>query len=148
MQLTSGSFRDGQQIPARHTCDGENIAPDLAWSDLPGDTQSLALCCVDPDAPGGTFVHWTVWDLDPTLDGLPEDHVPPAARQGVNSFGKLGYGGPCPPSGHGVHHYHFQLWALRRPLDLEGGTSPDKVTAALGDVEVGLSELVGVYQRQ
>ena len=148
MQLTSASFGDGQEIPVRHTCDGANVAPDLAWSEVPRDTQSLALCCTDPDAPSGTFTHWTMWNLDLALGGLPEGHVPPAASQGTNGFGEVGYGGPCPPRGHGLHHYRFQLWALRRPLDLEEGASPESFTAALLNDEVGHVELVGVYERR
>jgi Raf kinase inhibitor-like YbhB/YbcL family protein len=148
MKLTSTSFSEGQEIPVRHTCDGENVAPDLAWSDLPPGAQSLALVCFDPDAPSGTFTHWTVWDLDPSLKGVPEGQIPRAARQGVNGFGQPGYGGPCPPRGHGVHHYHFQLSALRQPLDIDAGASQASFTAALRAHEIERAEPVGVYERR
>src|SRR5437016_9278126 len=91
MKITSTAFDDRQAIPVRHTCEGANIAPELAWAELPRGTQSLALWCFDPDAPSGTFTHWTIWDLDPTLAGLPEGHVPPEARQGSNGFGDSRY---------------------------------------------------------
>jgi Raf kinase inhibitor-like YbhB/YbcL family protein len=148
MNLTSDAFGNGEPIPARYTCDGANVAPDLAWNELPAGTASLALCCFDPDAPSGTFVHWTIWELDPSLGGLPEGHVPPEAHQGRNGFGELGYGGPCPPPGHGVHHYHFQLSALRQPLDLSEAADPAAFTAAFGDLELDRAELIGLYQRR
>ena len=147
MRLSSTAFADGERVPTRHTCDGANVAPDLAWSDLPSATESLALCCVDPDAPSGAFTHWMIWDLDPSLGGLPEGHVPPEARQGQNGFGAAAYGGPCPPPGHGVHHYHFQLSALRQPLDLDEGASPESFNGAVSDHEIDRVELVGLYER-
>lgn len=147
MELTSDAFADGDEIPLRYTCDGANVAPDLAWSELPTGTRSVAAWCFDPDAPGGTFTHWTVWDLDPALGGIPEGHVPAGARQGRNGFGDAGYGGPCPPPGHGVHHYHFQLSALRRPLDLDDDVSPGEFSAALAEAKIDHAELVGLSER-
>jgi Raf kinase inhibitor-like YbhB/YbcL family protein len=132
MKLTSAAFSDGDEIPSRFTCDGANVAPNLAWSDLPAETGSLAVHCFDPDAPDGTFTHWTLWDLDPSRGGLSEGGVPPDARQGRNDSGEIGYGGPCPPKGHGAHRYHFRLSALRQPLDIDEGCAPDGFIAAIG----------------
>jgi len=148
MQLTSTAFGDQEPIPPRHSCDGANVAPPLAWRDVPGDAVSLAIVCLDPDAPGGTFTHWTIWNLDPTLPGLGEGEVPSSAEQGRNSFGDLGYGGPCPPPGHGVHHYQFQLVALRAPLGVRPGSDPEAVQAACAQHELARTECVGSYERR
>jgi Raf kinase inhibitor-like YbhB/YbcL family protein len=147
MRLTSAGFEDGQEIPERHTCDGANVGPELEWSDLPPETQSLALRCNDRDAPGGTFTHWTVWDLDPGSHILPEGRVPPDARQGTNDFGMIGYGGPCPPRGSAPHRYSFRLYALRQPLDLDDGATPDRFNAAVHDHAIAHTDLIGLYAR-
>jgi Raf kinase inhibitor-like YbhB/YbcL family protein len=113
MKLVSTAFADGAQIPRRYTCDGENISPPLQWSDPPAGVRSFVLLCDDPDAPAGTWHHWAVYDLAPGTTTLAE-HVTPdtTMKQAVNDFRTTGYGGPCPPRGHGPHHYHFRLLAL------------------------------------
>src|SRR5881409_1292852 len=108
-ELESSAFKAGETIPRKHTCDGQDLSPPLAWTEPPAGTKSLALVCDDPDAPTGTWVHWVLWDVPPTARGLPEG-VPPSAkledgtRQGTNDFKKSGYGGPCPPRG-APHRY-------------------------------------------
>src|SRR5579864_1382657 len=112
-KLTSPDFADGAAIPEKFTCKGANISPALAWSGAPVGTQTYALMVTDPDAPGGTFTHWIVFDIPRNLEGLKQDASGGQRadlKQGRNDFGKIGYGGPCPPSG--VHHYIFKLYAL------------------------------------
>lgn len=147
MELTSPAFADGQPIPPRYTCDGANLSPELEWSGVPPETVSLALTCVDPDAPTGTFTHWLVWNIDPTLDGLPAGEVPPTARQGRNDFGNVGYGGPCPPRGHGPHRYVFTLHAASTEIPLPQGATIVQLAAALADVTLARAVLVGLYER-
>ena len=103
MKLTSGAFPDQGAIPVGFTCDGDDLSPSLDWSDVPDGTAELVLICEDPDAPGGTFVHWILWGIPPGTAGLAEGAVPPGTHQGRNGFGSVGYRGPCPPRGHGPH---------------------------------------------
>jgi Raf kinase inhibitor-like YbhB/YbcL family protein len=147
VKLVSPAFADGQPIPARYTCDGENVSPELWWSDVPSGTHSLALTCQDPDAPRGTFTHWVIWNLDPALERLPSGEVPPGALQGRNDFGHVGYGGPCPPPGHGPHHYHFTLYAVPELIPLPEGATITQLRAALGSGVLDEAELVGIYER-
>jgi Raf kinase inhibitor-like YbhB/YbcL family protein len=105
LELTSSAFPAGGRIPVRFTCDGEEVAPPLAWRGVPGRARSLALLMEDPDAPGGTFVHWTLFDIPPDARGLAAGRTPGGARAGENSFGDAGYGGPCPPEGDAPHRY-------------------------------------------
>jgi Raf kinase inhibitor-like YbhB/YbcL family protein len=145
LTLTSTAFDDGGPIPAEFTCKGADVSPALAWSGVPDGTQSLVLFVDDPD--GHDWVHWSVLDLDRSTTGLPR-HVQPdeaAIRQGRNDFGKVGYGGPCPPSG--THHYRFTLSALARPLALDGHPDGAAVRAALRSADVlGTARLVGTVQ--
>lgn len=159
MQLTSSAFEPGQPIPKQFTADGENISPPLAWSQLPDDAQSLALIVDDPDAPGKQpWVHWVAFNIDSATGQLPQavPHKPqveePKIIQGVNSFSSdnIGYRGPVPPRGHGVHHYHFHLYALNATLDLPPGNKTDKqalLHAMRGHV-IGECQLVGTYERK
>jgi Raf kinase inhibitor-like YbhB/YbcL family protein len=123
-ELASAAFGAGQPIPARRSCDGEDVSPRFAWTEPSEGMRSLALVVDDPDAPGGTFTHWLAWDVDPARSGLAEGEAPPA--QGRNDFGRTGYGGPCPPRGHRPHRSSFRLmcstasWGCRR-----GATMPD-----------------------
>src|SRR6266536_2438083 len=98
-ELRSDAFGDGEPIPARYTCEGEDVSPPLAWTGVPEGAVSLALICDDPDAPSGTFTHWVAWGIDPSTGGLAEGQSAP--REGPNGFGSGGYRGPCPPPGHG-----------------------------------------------
>src|ERR1039458_6249048 len=126
MNLGSTAFKEGDLIPAKHTCEGKNVSPHLRWDLVPPGTQSLALIVDDPDAPSGTFVHWVVYRIPPIVTGLqegvsPVDVISNGAMQGRNGFGKIGYGGPCPPSG--THRYFFRLYALDKQLGLKAGKS-------------------------
>jgi len=147
VELHSTSFDDDMPIPARYTCDGEGLSPELHWRGVPRGTGALACRCVDPDAPSGVFTHWLIWNLDPSTGALDEGKVPTGAREGTNSFGGIGYDGPCPPRGHGAHHYHFELLALRQPLDLEPGATAEQFAAAIRDARIESVELIGRYER-
>lgn len=137
LRLQSPLMRPDDLLPAEYTCDGADRSPPLQWTGLPPGTGSLALVMKDPDAPGGSFVHWVLYNISPSLDGLPEGG-PPAGSvvEGVNDFGRLGYAGPCPPAGDEPHHYEFNLFALDRShIDLPAGASEsDLVTATQGRV--------------
>jgi Raf kinase inhibitor-like YbhB/YbcL family protein len=152
MRITSTAFPDGSSVPSRFTCDGNNISPALAWTDVPEGTRSLVLLCDDPDAPGGTWHHWAVYDIPPDQQGLPE-HVSPQSggkyRQAINDFDQPGYGGPCPPRGHGPHHYHFRLLALSiEQLPVGQRASCAEVEGAARQHLVAEATLVGVYTRR
>jgi Raf kinase inhibitor-like YbhB/YbcL family protein len=151
IKLTSTAFDEGGMIPAEYTCDGQNISPPLAWSGVPEGAKTLALIADDPDAPRGTWVHWVVYQIPATEKGLPEN-VPPretldnGARAGTNDFKKLGYGGPCPPSG--THRYFFKLYALDATLDLSSGATKDQLLKATEGHVVAEGQLMGRYQRR
>ena len=132
--LTSPAFHGGGTIPARYTCDGANVAPPLRWTAPPRGTTALALRMTDPDAPGGTFVHWIAW-------GRTRPSV-----SGTNTFGKVGFDGPCPPAGP-PHHYVLRLYALRSPLPLRRGASPAAFSRALKGRVLATATLVGRYGR-
>jgi Raf kinase inhibitor-like YbhB/YbcL family protein len=148
--LTSPVFADGAVIPVRHTCDGDNRSPHLAWTDPPEGTRSLALIVDDPDAPSGTFTHWLLYDLPADLRELSESD--PGKTPGVsqrNSFGKSGYGGPCPPPGDPPHQYRFTLYALDVPtLKISGSLTAKELEAEISAHILGSARLVGRYQRQ
>jgi Raf kinase inhibitor-like YbhB/YbcL family protein len=110
MRISTTAFQNGAKIPAKYTCDGDNISPPLTFEDVPSEAKSLALIVEDPDAPRGTFTHWMLWGMEPCTHELPEDAVPPKARQVENDFGDECYDGPSPPSG--SHRYYFRLYAL------------------------------------
>jgi Raf kinase inhibitor-like YbhB/YbcL family protein len=144
-ELTSTAFNEGQPIPQKHSCDGDNVSPPLAWSSPPEGTRSLALILHDPDAPSGDFVHWVAWGIDASADGLAEGEHPPG--EGANGLGENGYGGPCPPPGHGAHRYQHELFALDTELDLEEGASREQLEEAIDGHVLGGAELIGTYER-
>ena len=152
MNLSSTSFQDGSQIPAKFTCSGAGISPQLAWTAPPAKTASLALIVTDPDAPRGTWVHWVLYNLPAAgtralPEGLPAlDQLPDGALQGRNDFGKIGYGGPCPPPG-SPHHYVFTLYALDAKLNLPVGATRAQVEAAMQGHILASGRLVGMFQR-
>lgn len=152
MMLVSPAFPPGGNIPAEYTCDGSDISPPLSWSELPAGTQSLVLVVEDPDAPSGTFRHWTVFDIPTAAKGLAagygRGHPAAEFHEAQNDFGRVGYGGPCPPPGGGTHHYHFRLFALGRPrLDLAPPAAALAVLDAARHYAIGRAELVGTYGR-
>ncbi len=142
IHLSSPAFRDGGAIPARFTCSGKGSPPPLRWSGVPASARSLALLVEDPDAPSGTFVHWTAWDIPPRSHRLGK---PP--RQGSNSSGDTGWAPPCPPQGDKAHHYVFTLYALSKPLGLESGTNADAVHRAVRGKALARGELTGRFGR-
>jgi Raf kinase inhibitor-like YbhB/YbcL family protein len=151
-QLRSPAFADGAPVPLRHTCEGDDLSPPLAWSDAPAGTRSFALLCDDPDAPAGTWHHWALFDIPAATsrvdEGVPGAEVAGTMRQAVNDFGRLGYGGPCPPRGHGVHHYHFRLLALGvASLGLTGRVGCPEVERAARPHTLATAELVGTFGR-
>ena len=141
MKITSPSFENNGAIPERFTCDGKDVNPKLMISEIPGSAKTLALIMDDPDAPMGTWVHWVMWNIPP--GNIPENSTP--GTQGLNSWGRKRYGGPCPPSG--VHHYFFKVYALDCRLNLpEGATKEDLLKAMEGHI-IEKAELIGTYQR-
>lgn len=151
LMLMSPAIPPGGRIPAQYTCNGSDISPPLAWSGVPSGTRSLVLTLVDPDAPGGLFHHWAAFDIPANWQGLPAGYGRGRAadgfREATNDFGRVGYGGPCPPPGGGAHHYRFELMALSRPaLDPDPGSAGAVMTAAAPYV-IARATLTGTYQR-
>ena len=150
MRLTSSAFPHEGKVPTRFTCDGADVSPPLAWSGPPAGTRSFAVVCSDPDAPAGTWYHWAIYDIPHSTTQLAE-HWPANAGmppQAFNDFRKKGYGGPCPPHGHGRHHYHFKLFALNVDhLGLPAAARARDVEEAAERHGIATAELVGVYSR-
>ena len=150
MQLTSSAFESGSRIPAKHTGEGEDVSPALAWSDVPAGTQSFAIVCHDPDAPlvaGGTygFVHWVLYNIPGSVTSLPEGAK--GFTNGKTGFGKSAYGGPMPPNGHGTHHYYFWVFALNQEMNLEPELTLWQLLAKIEPNTLGMNRLVGTYSR-
>ncbi len=150
-ELKSKAFEPGGLIPAKYTCDGEDISPPLDWSDPPAGTQSIALISDDPDAPVGTWVHWVVWNIPGSARALDEnlpkkESLPNGARQGTTDFRRVGYGAPCPPSG--THRYFFKLYALDTTLNLPASTTKKDLEQAMQGHILGQAELIGKYRRR
>ncbi|TVQ38609.1 MAG: YbhB/YbcL family Raf kinase inhibitor-like protein [Spirochaetaceae bacterium] len=150
MELKSSAVQKGQAMPRRYTCDDADISPPLAWSGVPPGTRALALICDDPDAPVGTWVHWVYYDIPAStlelVQGVAPDEKPtPGGCQGRNDFGRLGYGGPCPPSGQ--HRYYFRLYALDSELGLNPGASRQQVESAMAGHVLDEAQLMVTYAR-
>jgi len=145
MKLTSSAFREGESIPSKFTCDGGNTSPPLEISDVPSGAKSVVLIADDPDAPGGLFTHWLVWNILPQTNSIAEGSAP-RGMQGRNDFGKSGYGAPCPPSG--MHRYYFRVFALDRELDLRSGAKRSQLDAAMKGHVIAQGELIGRYARK
>jgi Raf kinase inhibitor-like YbhB/YbcL family protein len=150
IQLTSNAFIEGAMIPQRYTCDGENISPPLLWTGVPPGTRSLALICDDPDAPVGIWDHWVLYNIPANATGLPQS-IPEktildtGAVHGSNSWGRIGYGGPCPPGG--THRYFFKLFALDTLLDLKSGATTSQLLEAMEGHVLAQGQLMGKYRR-
>jgi Raf kinase inhibitor-like YbhB/YbcL family protein len=153
IEVTSSAFAEGARIPTRYTCDGEDASPPLKWTGVPQAAKSIALIADDPDAPGGTWIHWVLYGLSPDTTGLPEglpktNELLSGARHGVTDFGRNEYGGPCPPPGHGAHRYYFKVYALDAEIGLAaGGTKQDVLEAMKGKI-LAEGQLMGTYLRE
>jgi len=156
IRMTSSGFQPNQMIPKKYTGEGDDVSPPLAWEGVPAGARELALIVDDPDAPmDRPFVHWVVYKIPPATRALPEGVAnestlrdPPGAMQGVNDFKKTGYGGPMPPKGHGVHHYHFKLYALDEALNVQPGLDKQALLSAMKERIIAEGELVGTYERK
>lgn len=146
MELRSPKFRNGNQIPPQYTCDGIDINPPLTITGVPDGAKSLALIVDDPDAPMGTWVHWLIWNIPPDINMIKEDFVANGVVEGVTSFGKTGWGGPCPPGG--VHRYYFRLFALDTMLDLPITAGRTQLEKAMQGHIIKQTELLGTYERE
>ncbi len=146
MRLTSSAFREGGSIPAKYTCKGTDTQPPLEFHDVPRVAKALALVVDDPDAPVGLWTHWTVWDLAPTMKGIPEGAgVVGHGIEGLTTEKKIGWHGPCPPSG--THRYFFRLYALNQQLGLTRGAPIDAVKAAIKAHTIAAAELMGTFAK-
>jgi Raf kinase inhibitor-like YbhB/YbcL family protein len=143
MRLSSPAFQDRGDLPADLTCDGEGRAPELRWEGVPRAAASLVLVVEDPDAPSGTWTHWTAWDIDPASSGVVPGAVPPGGTEGVTSAGTKGWHPPCPPFGR--HRYAFRLSALDTRLGLDGSADPVRLAAAMQGHVIDAAVLVGAY---
>ncbi|HEX8888973.1 MAG TPA: YbhB/YbcL family Raf kinase inhibitor-like protein [Pyrinomonadaceae bacterium] len=150
LKVTSKAFQEGGMIPKKYTCDDANISPPLAWDSVPEKAKSLALITDDPDAPGKTWVHWVAFNIPANVKELPEnipaqEAISVGGHQGTNDFKKLGYGGPCPPSG--THRYYFHLYALDTFLNLDSSATKDQLLKAMEGHVLAEGELMGKYQK-
>lgn len=148
MVIKSSAFKNNETIPSKYTCEGDDINPLLEVSGLPENTKSLTLVVDDPDAPAGNWNHWLVWNINSKTQYIYEDSVPAGAVEGTTSFGRVGYGGPCPPKGDSPHRYFFKVYALDKELDLEEGASREDLLSAMEGSVLEQVEIVGKYQRK
>ncbi|HEV8721288.1 MAG TPA: YbhB/YbcL family Raf kinase inhibitor-like protein [Candidatus Binatia bacterium] len=151
VQLTSAAFEQGAAIPRKHTCDADDVSPQLRWTNAPAGTKTFALIADDPDAPGGTWVHWVIYDLPGDAKDLAEgtaktETLSNGAKHGVNDFRRVGYGGPCPPPG-AAHRYYFKLYALDAPTNLKPRATKQQLLDAMKGHVLSETELMGRYQR-
>jgi len=152
MTLTTDAIDPAGHFDPRYTCDLDNSSPELRWENAPAETVGFALIVEDPDAPHGLFTHWLVYQIPASIHHLPagvpaQDTLPNGIKQGINSFGKLGYGGPCPPIGHGVHRYFFRLYALNSLPEIPSRVSREQLLAAIAPHVITTAELMGRYRR-
>jgi len=146
LRVFSSSFEIGGTIPAKFTCDGENVSPEISWEGVPEGTKSFALICDDPDAPSGDFVHWVVFNIPADIDGFKENaEISDIADLGITDYGRPGYKGPCPPSG--FHHYHFKVYALDEMLDAESNIDKYRLLEKMEGHILAKGELIGLYKR-
>jgi Raf kinase inhibitor-like YbhB/YbcL family protein len=146
LKAVSPSFENGGLMPAKFTCDGENISPEISWEGVPGNVKSLSLICDDPDAPSGDFVHWVVFNIPVEVNGFKENaRVSEIADLGSTDFGRPGYGGPCPPSG--THHYHFKVYALDNMVETNRNIDKYDLLDKMEGHILAKGELVGLYKR-
>jgi hypothetical protein len=149
--LQSSAFKEGDMIPSHYTCDGNDISPSLSWTAPPPGTKTFALICDDPDAPGGTWTHWLLWNLSADIrelrEAVPTTETITQGKQGKNDFNKIGYGGPCPPQGK-AHRYYFKLYALDVKLNSPSETTKQPLLEAMKGHILMETQLMGQYQRK
>ena len=150
LKLTIAAFADGGQIPKLHSCEGADVSPSVEWTGAPSSTRSLALIVDDPDAPAGTWNHWLLYDLAPAVHSLAQGYKPgKVGVSGANDFGRTGYGGPCPPKGHGPHRYYFRLYALDvASLGLAAGAKRRDLDRAMRGHVLAEAQYMGRYERR
>lgn len=151
LRIKSSAFDEGGTIPEEYTCDGENVSPEISWSGTPAETKSFALICDDPDAPAGTWVHWVIYNIPGSENGLHEGvsadkKLYNGTMQGLNSSGETGYDGPCPPGG--THRYYFKLYALDTTLNIQGNVTKDVLLEAMKGHLLAQGQLMGKYTRK
>jgi Raf kinase inhibitor-like YbhB/YbcL family protein len=151
LAVSSPAFQEGEKIPTKYTCDGQDVSPLLTWGEPPVETRAFALIADDPDAPVGVFTHWVIFNISSDSRRLEEAipaqaQLPSGALQGENDFGRIGYGGPCPPPGR-PHRYQFMLYALDQPLDLKAGVAKKQLLDAMQGHILTQGQLMGIYQR-
>ncbi|HKR53331.1 MAG TPA: YbhB/YbcL family Raf kinase inhibitor-like protein [Chthoniobacterales bacterium] len=146
ISVTTPAFQAGGDIPAKFTCNGANINPELKINGTPNEAKSLVLIVDDPDAPHGLFTHWILWNIDPKTTNIGENSAPVGGIQGTNDFGKRNYGGPCPPSG--THRYFFKIFALDTKLDLKPSARRAELDAAMRGHTLAQGELMGRYSHK
>jgi len=150
IEIKSSAFEEGGMIPKKYTCDGADFSPPLSWTSVPEGTKTIALICDDPDAPMGTWVHWVLFNLPADVKELPENlssemNLDNRAMQGVNDFGNIGYGGPCPPGG--THRYYFKFYALDTELRLQAGATKKELLKTMEGHILAEGQLMGRYKR-
>jgi Raf kinase inhibitor-like YbhB/YbcL family protein len=151
MKIWSKAFEEGERIPSKYTCKGQDISPPLSFSDVPEKTKSLALILVDPDAPSGKFVHWVVYNIHPDITDLEEniqktEKLKNGIYQGNNDFGRVGYGGPCPP--YGTHRYYFKLYALDTILDFRPGVRETELLKVIFHHNIAEAHFKGIFSKE
>lgn len=144
MKLTT-VFADGEKIPSKYTCDGEDLAPELTIAEVPNGAKSLVLIVDDPDAPMGTWVHWLLYNIPTGTTKINAKNLPAEVKSGITDFGRIGWGGPCPPSG--THRYFFKLYAIDKVLDLPQGATKAQLESAIKDHIIEEDQIIGLYQR-
>ncbi len=145
MELKSNSFKHNSIIPPEYTCDSENINPNLSIEGVSEDTKELVLIVDDPDAPAGTWMHWTMWGISPSINVIDKGKLPEGVKEGLTSFGTVGYGGPCPPVGTGTHRYSFRIYALNKNINLNAGATPEELEREMSDSVIDSAEIIGLY---
>jgi hypothetical protein len=145
MKIKSPVFEEGGLMPSKYTCDGEGVNPPFEISGVPENTKSLALIADDPDSSSGNWIHWMVWNIDPKIKEIAENSVPAVAIEGINGFGKIGYGGPCPRSG--SHHYRFKLYALSDTFEFPAKIKREEMEKNIADYILDQTMIVGIYKK-